>query len=125
MYKPFLEARHTSLLQGLMEMEPTGWFTLMVAPSLNGSSPCGFTAGEWELVGGGGRGCSAVSGDGWNSPDDADDRREAVSAGEAGRGTLAGCMGGVDGGDGGDGGWLGTYLPPGPRTLNYAVLSLL
>lgn len=94
MYKPFLDARQTSLLQGLMEMEPTGWFTLIVAPSLNGSSPCGRTAGESALEGGGGRGCSAVSGDGWNSPDDADDRREEVSAGEGGRGTLAASIGG-------------------------------
>lgn len=66
-----------------MEMEPTGWFTLTVAPSLNGSSSsCGLGAGL--------RGRSAVSGDGWKGVDDDEERRDAVGAGELGSGTLAG-----------------------------------
>lgn len=65
-------------------MEPTGWFTLTVAPSLNGSSSSCALAGATL------RGQSAVSGDGWNGVDDAEERLDAVSAGEIGRGMFAG-----------------------------------
>lgn len=65
-------------------MEPTGWFTLTVAPSLNGSSSsCALARATL-------RGQSAVSGDGWNGVDDAEERLDAVSAGEIGRGMFAG-----------------------------------
>lgn len=38
MYRPLREARHTSREFGEMERLPTGWLTVMVAPSQNGSS---------------------------------------------------------------------------------------
>jgi hypothetical protein len=40
-YNPFRLARHTSLLLGDIDRLPTGWFTLIVAPSRNGSGGLG------------------------------------------------------------------------------------
>lgn len=38
MYSPFLLARQTLRELGEMESDPTGWLTVIVAPSQNGSS---------------------------------------------------------------------------------------
>lgn len=86
-YNPFLLARQTSRLEGLIDSDPTGWLTEMVVPSLKGSGGSGRTVAEVWLRDS--RGRTTVRGEtagGGRTKEDWVEAEERRVGGEGGRG---------------------------------------